>query len=143
MYVANLPTNRWVCRAVAWVPVGRHVLGSPRDTWLHKFEVYTRYRHPGNWQITPGDTDLWQQLTDDFCAFSRARKLFKKCNLLHQSLRPNGLPTGMHVQRFLRVSSLFEPTAGQKRSNSATFPPFTGQRQRRNNFVNRSCIMEI
>ena len=26
MYVANLLKNRWVCRALAWVPVGRHVL---------------------------------------------------------------------------------------------------------------------
>jgi len=34
------------------------------------------------------------------------QKMQKK--LLHQPLHPNGLPTGMHVQRFLRVSSLFE-----------------------------------
>lgn len=30
MYVANLPTDRRVCRAVAWVDVGRHVIGFPR-----------------------------------------------------------------------------------------------------------------
>ena len=30
MYVENLPTDRRVCRAVAWVAVGRHVTGFPR-----------------------------------------------------------------------------------------------------------------
>ena len=51
---------------------------SPCHTSAYKFEVYARYRQLGNWQIAAGNTDLWQQLTDDFCAFCHARRLFKK-----------------------------------------------------------------
>ena len=109
-------------------------------------QIWSLHTLPPPGQLANYTWRHWPLATVDWwflCVFS-CQKMIQKMQkkLLHQPLHPNGLPTGMHVQRFLRVSSLFEPTARQKRSNSATLRPFTGQRQRRNNFVNRSCIME-
>ena len=100
-----------VCGALAWVLVGRHVVGSPRRTWVCKFVAYTRYRQLGNVQIAAGDINFWQQLSGDFCAFCRVRGWFWKWILFHQALCPNGLPTGMQVQsQSQKLWKLVRPT---------------------------------
>ena len=68
-YVANLPQERWIHRALAWNPLGRRRSGCPRASWPSKFVSYTCYRHLGNWQVLARDPDLWHGLLDDFCMF--------------------------------------------------------------------------
>ena len=69
MYVANLPSNRWVKRVLLWNPFGARTRGFPRHDWTSKLEAYTRFHQLGQWLSLAQDPALWIQLNDDFVKF--------------------------------------------------------------------------
>ena len=69
LYIASLPTNRWVRRVLCWCPLGRRRPGNPRHHWLIKFIVFSRYKHFGNWEDVATQGETWLRLRDDLAMF--------------------------------------------------------------------------
>ena len=69
MYVANLPSNRWVKRVLLWNPSGARTRGYPRHDWTSKLVAYTRFHQLGQWLSLAQDLALWMQFIDDFVKF--------------------------------------------------------------------------
>ena len=68
-YIANLPAERWVRRALAWQPLPTHPSrGRPQQAWDTKLE---RYKTLGNWEIVARNAARWDALLPcflDFCS---------------------------------------------------------------------------
>ena len=47
-YIANLPDNRWLKRALAWTAGRRRRIGRPTNTWDAQIQMYCRWRNLGN-----------------------------------------------------------------------------------------------
>ena len=71
-YIANLPAERWVRRALAWQPLPTHPSrGRPQPAWDTKLEMFCRYKTLGNWEIVARNAARWDALLPcflDFCS---------------------------------------------------------------------------
>ena len=68
-YLANLPDNRWLKRALAWT-TGRAKIGRPRNTWDSQIQMYCRWKCLGEWSTIAMLTDVWLAHMDSFVEFS-------------------------------------------------------------------------
>ena len=69
-YIANLPAERWVRRALAWNPVPTYRLrGRPQQTWDTKLEMFCRYRALDDWEIVARNAVQWDALFPTFLHF--------------------------------------------------------------------------
>ena len=69
-YIANLPTDRWVSRVIAWQPHGRRPVGRPRFAWDEKLRCFCRWKGLGEWKLlAQSDLKQWHSYTVDFISF--------------------------------------------------------------------------
>ncbi len=68
-YIANLPDNRWLKRALAWT-TGRAKIGRPRNTWDSQIQMHCRWKCLGEWSTTAMLTDVWLAHIDSLVEFS-------------------------------------------------------------------------
>ena len=61
-YVSNLPGERWVVRALNWVPENARRVGRPAYTW----DSMTQRNQLGNWRERAQDAFHWMILLDEF-----------------------------------------------------------------------------
>ena len=69
-YIANLPDNRWLKRALAWTAGRRTRIGRPRHTWDVQIQMYCRWKNSGEWRATATQTNVWVTHMDSFIEFS-------------------------------------------------------------------------
>ena len=69
-YIANLPDNRWLKRALAWTAGRRRRIGRPTNTWDAQIQMYCRWRNLGEWRATAMQTEFWLTHTDSFIEFA-------------------------------------------------------------------------
>ena len=65
-YVANLPSNRWVCRVLKWNPPGIRSQGRPCHTWESKVVGFCKDQCLGDWTLAARDKEAWANMQDDF-----------------------------------------------------------------------------
>ena len=69
LYIASLPTNRWVRRVLCWCPLGRRRPGNPRHHWLTKIIIFFRYKQFGNSEDVATQGETWLGLRDGLAMF--------------------------------------------------------------------------
>ena len=69
-YIANLPDNRWLKRALAWTAGRRRRIGRPTNTWDAQIQMYCRWRNLGEWRATAMQTEFWLTHMDSFIEFA-------------------------------------------------------------------------
>ena len=91
---ANLPSNRWVKRVLAWNPTGARTRGHPRHDWTSKLMAYMRFRQLGQRHSLAQEPGLWMQLSNDFVRSCSTLWCFGLTLLAPQG----GLPSDMQAQ---------------------------------------------
>ena len=72
-YVASLPPDRWVKRALQWHPVGTTSQGRPRKAWPDDLVAVCSQHQLGDWMDVARDAGAWGALVDDFVGFASQR----------------------------------------------------------------------
>ena len=71
-YIANLLSERWVRRTLAWKPRPTFPpRGRPQQTWDTKLDFFFRYKALGNWEIVARNAARWDSHLPcflDFCS---------------------------------------------------------------------------
>ena len=65
-YVANLLSNRWVCRVLKWNPPGIRSQGRPCHTWESKVVGFCKDQSLGDWKLAARDKGAWASMQEDF-----------------------------------------------------------------------------
>ena len=68
-YVVSLPADRWVRRALNWVPNWSRRKGRPRYQWDSMLQDFCRWKRCENWQFEAQDEARWSTLLSDFLSF--------------------------------------------------------------------------
>ena len=68
-YVSTLPRERWVVRALNWLPKHARRVGRPGYTWDSMLQQFCRHKQLGNWRHHAHDTFFWMNQLDDFISF--------------------------------------------------------------------------
>ena len=69
-YIANLPAERWVRRALAWNPLPTNrSRGRPQQTWDTKLEMFCRFKALDNWESVARNAVQWDALLPTFLDF--------------------------------------------------------------------------
>ena len=68
-YVVSLPADRWVRRALNWVPNWSRRKGRPRYQWDSMLQNFCRWKRCENWQFEAQDEARWSTLLSDFLSF--------------------------------------------------------------------------
>ena len=69
-YVATLPRERFVVRALNWLPEHARRVGRPAYSWDSMIESFCRHKQIGNWRHCAHDTAFWMNQLDDFVSFT-------------------------------------------------------------------------
>ena len=69
-YVATLPRERFVVRALNWFPEHARRVGRPAYSWDSMIESFCRHKQIGNWRHCAHDTAFWMNQLDDFVSFT-------------------------------------------------------------------------
>ena len=69
-YVSTLPRERWVVRALNWLPEHARRVGRPAYSWDSMIQSFWRHKQIGNWRHCAHDTAFWMNQFDDFISFT-------------------------------------------------------------------------
>ena len=69
-YVTTLPRERWVVRALNWLPEHARRVGRPAYSWDSMIQSFCRHKQIGNWRHCAHDTAIWMNQLDDFISFT-------------------------------------------------------------------------
>ena len=70
-YVALLPDDRWVVRALHWVPAATfRRVGRPPSAWHCSIEGFCRWRRLGDWFTAARNRHQWMLLMDEYANFA-------------------------------------------------------------------------
>ena len=69
-YVSTLPRERWVVRALNWLPEHTRRVGRPAYSWDSMIQSFCRHKQIGNWRHCAHDTAFWMNQLDDFISFT-------------------------------------------------------------------------
>ena len=78
-YIANLPAERWVRRALAWNPLPTNrSRGRPQQTWDTKLEMFCRFKALDNWESVARNAVQWDALLPTFLDFCSIQTLLPR-----------------------------------------------------------------
>ena len=69
-YVSTLPRERWVVRALNWIPEHSRRVSGPAYSWDSMLQSLCRHKQKRNWQHCAYDTAFWMNQLDDFISFT-------------------------------------------------------------------------
>ena len=69
-YVSTLRRERWVVRALNWLPEHARRVGRPAYSWDSMIQSFCRHKQIGNWRHCAHDTAFWMNQLDDFISFT-------------------------------------------------------------------------
>ena len=105
-YVSNLPSERWVVRAMNWFPENARRVGRPAYTWDSMIQHFWRDKQIGNWRERAQNISFWMSQFDDFLSLTDTWWTWNVNSICCACLRPERAACfGMQVSLTLTVTS--------------------------------------